>query len=35
MFSYKDPGGTLKPAKALTKYRQLLHEQYRQHAKKA
>ncbi len=34
MFSYKDPGGSLKPAKALANYRQLLHEQYRMHAKK-
>ena len=34
MFNYKDPGGALKPAKALTNYRQLIHEQYRIHAKK-
>ena len=33
MFNYKDPGGTLKPAKALASYRQSLHEQYRFHAK--
>ena len=33
MFNYKDPGGSLKPAKALTNYRQSLHEQYRMHAK--
>ena len=34
MFNYKDPGGALKPAKALATYRQFLHEQYRIHAKK-
>jgi len=34
MFSYLDPGGTLKPAAALAKYRQLMHEQFRTHAKK-
>jgi hypothetical protein len=33
MFRYKDPSGTLTPAKALTNYRQLLHAQYRLHAK--
>lgn len=35
MFNYKDYGGSLKPAKALANYRQLLHAQYRLHAKKA
>jgi hypothetical protein len=35
MFLYTDPGGTLKPASALTTYRGLLHAQYREHAKLA
>jgi hypothetical protein len=35
MFNYTDPGGALKPAAALKSYRQQLHEQYRQHAKRA
>jgi hypothetical protein len=35
MFTYQDPGGTLAPAQALTNYRQLLHAQYRMHAKLA
>ncbi len=35
MFNYKDPGGTLTPPKALANYRQLLHAQYRMHAKLA
>src|SRR5262245_60356062 len=34
MFNYKDPGGTLKPAKALNNYRQLVHAQYRDQAKR-
>src|SRR5262245_22088982 len=34
MFAYKDPGGTLKPAKALNNYRQLVHAQYRDQAKR-
>ena len=33
MFNCKDPGGSLKPAKALANYRQSLHELYRVHAK--
>lgn len=35
MFDYGDPGGTLTPAAALTRYRQLLHSEYRDHAKRA
>jgi hypothetical protein len=35
MFSYTDPGKTLKPAKALANYRQLLHEEYRSQSKLA
>jgi hypothetical protein len=35
MFAYRDPSGTLKPAKALANYRSRLHAEYRQHAKLA
>ena len=35
MFNYKDPGGALKPARALNNYRQLVHAQYREQAKRA
>src|SRR5689334_20694081 len=34
MFNYTDPGKTLKPAKALNNYRQLVHAQYRAQAKR-
>ena len=34
MFNYQDPGGKLKPAKALNNYRQLVHAQYRDQAKR-
>ena len=35
MFDYKDPSGRLKPARALNNYRQLVHAQYREQAKRA